>query len=157
MWLSSSEYEISSNHIVVQLLSRVQPFVNLWTAARQASLSFTISQSLLKVMSIEWMMPSNHLILCHLFSSCPHSFPASGSFLMSQIFTSGGQSLGASNLAFLFPGIDFIRITLIFEVTWMWPLYQVVQKPLNKTQLWILNTGNCELFLEKPCSLTTNW
>ena len=53
MWLSSSEYEISSNHIVVQLLSHVQPFVNLWTAARQASLSFTISQSLLKLITFE--------------------------------------------------------------------------------------------------------
>ena len=50
---------------VVQLLSRVQLFVTPWTAARQASLFFTISQSLLKLMSIESVMPSNHLILCH--------------------------------------------------------------------------------------------
>ena len=48
-----------------------------WTAVRQASLSFTISQSLLKLMSIDSMMPSNHLILCHPFSSCPQSLPAS--------------------------------------------------------------------------------
>ena len=48
----------------VQLLSRVQLFVTPWTAARQASLSF-ISRSLLKLMSIEPVMPSNHLILCH--------------------------------------------------------------------------------------------
>ena len=51
--------------VVVQLLSHVQLFATLWTTARQASLSFTISQSLLKIMSIESMMPSNHLILCH--------------------------------------------------------------------------------------------
>ena len=50
--------------VVVQLLSRVRFFVTLWTAARQASLSFTISQSLLKLMSIESVMPSNHFILC---------------------------------------------------------------------------------------------
>ena len=50
-----------------------------WTAAHQASLFFTISQSLLKFMSIVSMIPSNHLILCHRFSSCPQSFPASGS------------------------------------------------------------------------------
>ena len=48
----------------VQLLSCVQLFTNPWTAARQASLSFTNSQSLLKLMSIELVMPSNHLILC---------------------------------------------------------------------------------------------
>ena len=58
-------------------------------------LSFTISQSLLKFMSIESMMPSNHLILCHPFSSCPPSFPASGSFPVSRLFT-WGQSTGAS-------------------------------------------------------------
>ena len=52
-----------------------------WTTAYQASLSFTISQRLLKVMSIESVMPSNYLILCHVpFSSCTQSFPASGSF-----------------------------------------------------------------------------
>jgi len=50
--------------VAVQLLSRVQLFVTPWNAARQASLSFTISQSLLKLMSIESVMPSNHLILC---------------------------------------------------------------------------------------------
>ena len=50
--------------VVVQWLSPVQLFVTPWTAAHQASLSFTISQSLLKLMSIESVMPSNHLILC---------------------------------------------------------------------------------------------
>ena len=50
---------------VVQLLSRVQLFVTPWTAARQASLSSTISWSLLKLMPIESVKPSNHLILCH--------------------------------------------------------------------------------------------
>ena len=50
--------------VVIQLLIRVQLFVTPWPAARQASLS-TVSQSLLKFMSIQLMMPSNHLILCH--------------------------------------------------------------------------------------------
>ena len=50
--------------VVVQLISRVQLFETLWTAARQVSLSFTSSQSLLKVMSIESVMPSNHFVLC---------------------------------------------------------------------------------------------
>ena len=49
----------------VQSLSRVQLFATPWTAAHQASLSFTISRSLLKLISIELVMPSNHLVLCH--------------------------------------------------------------------------------------------
>ena len=61
------------------------------TAACQASLSS--SRNLPKFMSIESVMPSNHLIP---FSSCPQSFPASGSFQMSQLFASGGQSIGVS-------------------------------------------------------------
>ena len=54
--------------VVVQSLSRVQLVVTPWTAASQASLSFTISQSLLKLMFVEPMIPYNHLILCHPFS-----------------------------------------------------------------------------------------
>ena len=73
--------------------SVVSDSVTPWTAAHQASLSFTISQSLLKLMSIELVMPSNHLILYRPFSSCLQSFPASGSFPVSQLFASGGRSL----------------------------------------------------------------
>ena len=57
---------------------------------------FTISWSLLRLMSIESVMLSNHLILCRPFSSSPQSFPASESFPMNWIFTSGGQSIRAS-------------------------------------------------------------
>ena len=60
----------------------------------QASLPITNSQSLLKFISIELVMPSNHLILCHPLLLPPSTFPASGSFQMSQLFTSGGQSIG---------------------------------------------------------------
>ena len=67
-----------------------------WTAAHQASLSFTISQSLFKLMSIKSVMPSNHHILCCPFSSCPQSFLASGSFPVNWVFTSGGQSIEVS-------------------------------------------------------------
>jgi len=55
-------------------------FVTPWTAAHQASLSFTISQSLLKLMSIESMMPSNHLILCHPLLLPPSIFPSTRVF-----------------------------------------------------------------------------
>ena len=60
----------------VQSLSCVQLFVTPWTAARQASLSFTISQSLLKFMSVELVMPSNHLILCRHLLLLPSIFPS---------------------------------------------------------------------------------
>ena len=60
----------------VQSLSHVRLFVTPWTAAHQASLSNTISQSLLKLMSIELMMPSNHLILCHPLLLPPSILPS---------------------------------------------------------------------------------
>ena len=62
--------------IVVQLLSCVQCFVTPWTAAHQASLSFTISWSLLRLMSMALMIPSNHLILCHPLLLLPSIFPS---------------------------------------------------------------------------------
>ena len=61
--------------VVVQLLSRVRRFVTPWTTECPASLSFTISRSLLKLMSIQSVMPSNHLILCHLLLLLPSIFP----------------------------------------------------------------------------------
>ena len=61
---------------VVQLLSRVRLFGTPWTAAQQASLSFTISLSLLTLMSTESVMPSNHLILCHPLFLLPSIFPS---------------------------------------------------------------------------------
>ena len=63
-------------YVVVQSLSRVQLFVTPWIAAYQASLSFTNSQSLLKLMSIELVMTSNHLILCHPLLLLPSVFPS---------------------------------------------------------------------------------
>ena len=83
-------------HQTIQLLSSVGLFATPWTVARQASLSITNSWSLLKLMSIESVMPSNHLLLCHPLILLPSIFPASGSFPMSQFFTSGGQSIGVS-------------------------------------------------------------
>ena len=80
----------------VQLLSRVQLFETPWIAARQASLSITNSQSSRKLMSIELVLPSNHLILCCPLLLRPQSFSASGSFQMTQLFASGDQSIGVS-------------------------------------------------------------
>ena len=63
----------------------------------------SFSQSLPKLMSVESMMPSNYLILCRPFSSCPQSLLASESFPMSQLFAWGGQSIGVSASASVLP------------------------------------------------------
>ena len=70
----------------VYLLSHVRLFATPRTATCQASLSFANSRSLLKLMSIESVMPSNHLILCCPLLLLPSIFPSSGSFQMSQFF-----------------------------------------------------------------------
>ena len=85
------------------LLSHVQLFATPWTAARQISLSFTISKSLLILLSTESVMPSNHLILL-----CPLLLPSiipsiRVFFLMSQFFASGDRSIGASASASVLP------------------------------------------------------
>ena len=73
--------------------------VTSWTAAHQAALSITNSWSLLRLMSIESVIPSNHLILYHPLLFLPSIFPLSGSFQMSQLFASGSQRIGVSALA----------------------------------------------------------
>ena len=97
---------------VVQSLGCVQVF------AYQAPLSSAIPRSLLRFMSIEWVILSNHLILCHPFSICLWSFPASGSFSMSQVFTSGGPSIGASASASILP-MDIQDLFLLGLTSWM--------------------------------------
>ena len=91
------------NLLLLQLLSCVWLFATPWTAAHQATLSFTISQSLLKFMSIELLMRSNHLILCCplllLLSICPSITV----FSNDQLFVSGSQSTVASASASVLP------------------------------------------------------
>ena len=82
--------------VVVQSLNRVQVFETPWTAASYASRSITNSRSLLKFMSSKSVMPSYPLILGHPLSSCLQSCSPSGSLPVSQLFTSGGQSIGVS-------------------------------------------------------------
>ena len=80
---------------IVQLLSHVQLFVILWTAAHQVPLSFTISQRLLRFMCIESVMPSNHLSLCNPLLLLHSIFPNIRVFSNESAFTSDGQSIGA--------------------------------------------------------------
>ena len=87
----------------LQSLSCVQLFMTPWTAAHQASLSINNSQSLLKLKSIELVIHPTISSSIIPFSSHLQSFPASGSFQMSQFFTSGGQKIGASASASVLP------------------------------------------------------
>ena len=88
---ASQLYSVQFSHSVIWL------FVTSWTAARQASLSISNSQSLPKLRSIESVRPFNHLILCHPLLLLPLIFPSiRGSFKMSQFVASGGQSIGVS-------------------------------------------------------------
>ena len=115
MYLSQHDYQPKVNRYIngltylknrvssVQSLSHGRLFVTLWIAARQAFRSITNSRSLLKPMSIELVMPSSHLILCHPLLFLPQSLPASGSFPMNQLFASGGQSIGVSASASVLP------------------------------------------------------
>ena len=93
---------LRKTHMIAQLLSCIWPFVTLWTAACQPSLSFTISQSLLKFMSTE---PVTLTISSSatVFSFCLESFPASGSFRLNWLFTSSGQNIESSASASVLP------------------------------------------------------
>ena len=104
MWLNGSANDSPSSCVrvqnappatfsSVQLLSHVQLFATPWTAAHQASLSITSSRSLFKFMSIESVMPSNHLSLCRPLLP-PSIFPSNRS--SESVLTPGGQSIGVS-------------------------------------------------------------
>ena len=93
------QFQLSS----VQSLSPVQLFATPWTTTCQASLPITNSRSPPKSMSIESVIPFNISSSVVPFSFCPQSVPASGSFQMSQLFASGGQSTGVSASASILP------------------------------------------------------
>ena len=77
--------------------------MNSWNTAHQASRFFTISLNSLKLMSIDSVMPSNHLIICYPLLLLPLIFPSIRIFPVSKLFASGGQSIGASTSASVLP------------------------------------------------------
>ena len=113
---SGSYHELLIAKLVssVQSLDHVWLFVIPWTAACQGSLSITKSWSSLRLTSIESVMPSSHLILCHPFLLLPPVPPASESFPMSQLFLWGGQSTEVSALASVLP-----KNTQDFRMDWL--------------------------------------
>ena len=99
--LQSMHHSVSFSS--VQSLSRVRLFATPWITARQASLSITNSRSSLKLMSIESVMPSSHLLLCRPLLLLPPIPPSLRVFPMSQLFAWGGQSTGVSASASVLP------------------------------------------------------
>ena len=95
--------QIKGREPVVELLSRVQLFATPWTAAGQTSLSFTISLSLLELMSFESVMPSNHLILCWPLLLLPSVFPSIRVFSNESVFHIRWPNFGASAAASVLP------------------------------------------------------
>ena len=118
----------------VQLLSRVQLFVTPWTTARQASLSITNFQNLPKPMSIESVMPSNRLILCHPPLLLPSIFPSIRSFQMSQLFVLAGFNISPSNE---YPGLFSFRMDWLDLLAVQGPLKSLLQHHSSKASvLW---------------------
>ena len=124
----------NSVFVVFQSLSHVQLFATPWTAARQASLSFTMSRSLLKLISVELVMPSNHLNLCHPLLLLPSIFPSirvfssesalhirwpkywSFSFSISPLNNQGCFPLGLTSLiSLLFKGLSRVFSSTTFR------------------------------------------
>ena len=103
IWKMSLSFGSSLKISSVQSLSCVWLFAALWTAARQASLSVTNSWSLLKLMSIESVMPSNHLILCHPRLLLPSIFPSIRVFSSESVLRVRCQSIGVSASASFLP------------------------------------------------------
>ena len=146
--------------VVLQSPSPVWLFTTPWTAAHQASLFLAIRRNLPKFMSIEMVRPSNHLILYHLFFSCPQSFRASCSFLVSRLFASGGQSIGASVLVSVllmsihdwFPlGLTGLISLLSKGLLRVFSSTTVLRHQFFSAQPFLLSSSHiCTWLLEKP-------
>ena len=97
--------------------AQLYPTVTPWTAACQASLSVTNSRSLLKLMSIESVMPSNHLILCCPLLLSPSIFPSVRVFQMGQFFESGGQKYWSFSFS-ISPSNEYSGL-ISFRMNWL--------------------------------------
>ena len=142
---SETTFSILQSVVAVQLLSRVRLFATPWTAACQASLSFTISWSLLRLMSVESLMLSNHLILCHplLLLQCnpPQTwssflFSLSQSHLLQEVFFDSFYLLPHVKLVlyhfhllkrFSFQHIFKMKFLCIFSLSWASQVAQMVK------------------------------
>ena len=137
--LKTAQYHISS----VQSLSRVWLFATPWTAAHKASLSITNSQNLLKLMSIESVMPSNHLILCHPLLLLPSIFPSIRVFSNESIlcirwpkYWSFSFSIGPSNE---YSGLNSFRMDWLDLLAVQMTLKSLLQHHSSKASIFQLS------------------
>ena len=133
-WVESMETVISEllcwTISSVQSLSRVQLFATPWTAACQASLSITNSWSLLKLMSIELVMPSNHLILCHPLLLLPSIFASISVFSKESVLRIRWPKYWSFSFS-ISPSNEYSRL-ISFRMDWLDLL--AVQGTLNSLQ-----------------------
>ena len=128
-------------------VTQLCPTVTPWTVASQASLSNTNCHSLFKLMSIESVMLSNHLILCHVLLLVPSIFPSIRVFPMSQFFTSGGQNIGVLAIASVslsneYSGLISFRMDWLYLLTVQGTFKSLIQHYSSKASiLW------CSAFL----------
>ena len=125
----------------VQLLSCVWLFMTPWTVARHACLSITDSQSLLKLVSIESVMPSDHLILCHPLLLLCSIFPSIKIFSSESFLALGGQSFGVSASISVLPmniqGLISLRIDWLDLPAFQGTLKSLLQQHSSKSSiLW---------------------
>ena len=118
--MRKSEYGLDITFAIVQLLSCVRLFATPWTAARQASLSFTISQSLLKLMSIESVTTSNHLTLCHPLLLLPSIFPSIRVFSNESVLHIGWPKYWSFSFS-ISPSNEYLGL-ISFRMDWLDPL-----------------------------------
>ena len=140
------EKQIDESHFVIELLSCVRLFVTPWTAACQASLSFTVSWSLLKLTSVESVMQSHHLILCRPLLFLPSIFPSIRVFSNELTFHirrpkywSLSFSISPSNayselISFRVDWFDFFSNTIARN-----PLIQTKNKRCSINRLYLVN------------------
>ena len=115
-WTTRSSRKQHCINVAVQSLNPVQLFVTPWTAAHQPSLSFTISWSLFKLMSIEFVLHLTISFSVTPFSSCPQSFPVASSFTMTLLFILSGQRMEASAFSNR-PSNDYSGL-ISFRIDW---------------------------------------
>ena len=139
-----AEAKANAHNAFFTCWSVMSDFATPWSVAQQASLSFTISWSLLKLMSIELVMPCKYLSSVIPFSSCLQSFPASGSFQMSQFFASGGQSIGVSPSASVLPmniqGWSFLGLTGFYLLAVQETLKNLLQHHRSEVSIFQCST-----------------
>ena len=145
--------------VVVQSLSYIQLFVTSWTAAHQASLSFTISWSWLKLMSVGSMMPSNHLICCHPLSPPALNFPQHQVFSNESVLRISWPkywsfSISPSNE---YSGLISFRIDCFDRLAVQGTFKSLIQNHNSKASVhqclafFVIQFSHPYITLEKPC------